>query len=190
MSRKLKLMNLPNFLSIVRMCLVPVFIAVFFSDLPNAHTLAACVYAIAGITDVLDGIIARKFNLITRLGKVLDPLADKMMTITVFVCITTVGLIPWWTIALIFAKDALLVLGGVKLYRDMSAVFQSNILGKLATVFLVIGGCAILLFENFITPIIKNTFSLIAILLSFMAFFSYLYQYLKFKKTYNETTSL
>jgi len=181
-------MNLPNILSIIRMCLVPVFIAVFYSDLTYAHSLAACVYAVAGITDVLDGIIARKFNLITRLGKILDPLADKMMTITVFVCITSIGLIPWWTIALLFAKDALMILGGVKLYREMSAVFKSNILGKLATVFLVVGGCALLLFEGFISPVIKTVFGVIAILLSFTAFFSYLYQYCKFKKTHDTTS--
>ena len=181
-------MNLPNLLSIVRMCLVPVFIAVFFSELPHAHSFAAIIYAVAGITDVLDGIIARKFNLITKLGKILDPLADKMMTITVFICITFVGLIPWWSIALIFAKDFLLVLGGVKLYREMSAVFKSNILGKIATVFLVTGGCAILLFENFLPVTAKTIFAAIAVLLSFMAFFSYLYQYCKFKKTH-ETTS-
>lgn len=172
----------------MRMCLVPVFIAVFYSDLTYAHSLAACVYAIAGITDVLDGIIARKFNLITRLGKILDPLADKMMTITVFVCITSIGLIPWWTIALLFAKDALMILGGVKLYREMSAVFRSNILGKTATVFLVIGGCSLLLFENFISPAIKTVFSIAAILLSFTAFFSYLWQYRKFKKTHDTTS--
>ncbi len=172
------------------MCLVPVFIAVFFSDLTYAHPIAACVYALAGITDVLDGIIARKFNLITKLGKVLDPLADKMMTITVFVCITSIGLIPWWTIVLLFAKDALLVIGGVKLYRDMAAIFQSNILGKLATVFLVIGGCALLLFEKLIThDYIKTIFAIIAITLSFMAFFSYLYQYCKYRKTHDKTSS-
>ena len=182
-------MNVPNILSIFRMCLVPVFITIFFSDLTYAHTIAACVYALAGITDVLDGIIARKFNMITKLGKVLDPLADKMMTITVFVCITTVELIPWWTIALIFAKDALLVIGGVKLYREMSAIFQSNILGKLATVFLVVGGCSILLFEGIIPPVFKTIFSIVAILLSFTAFFSYLYQYCKYRKTHDKTSS-
>ncbi len=182
-------MNLPNILSIFRMCLVPVFIAVFFSGHTYAHPIAACVYALAGITDVLDGIIARKFNLITKLGKVLDPLADKMMTITVFVCITSIRLIPWWTIVLLFAKDVLLVIGGVKLYRDMSAIFQSNILGKLATVFLVVGGCALLLFENLIPPVFKTIFAITAIALSFTAFFSYLYQYCKYRKTHGKTSS-
>ena len=178
-------MNLPNLLSIFRMCLVPVFIIVFFSDSPSAHIYAATVYAIAGITDILDGIIARKFNMITKLGKILDPLADKMMTITAFVCITVAGLIPWWSIALIFAKDILLIVGGVKLYHEMSAVFQANILGKLATVFLVTGGILILLFENHIPDVFKTVFAYFAVLLSFLAFFSYLYQYCNSKKNHN-----
>ena len=181
-------MNLPNLLSIFRMLLVPVFVFVFFSDVPHAYSYAACVYALAGITDVLDGIIARKFNLITKLGKILDPLADKMMTITVFVCITTANLIPWWTIALIFAKDLLLIAGGVKLYSEMSSVFKSNILGKLATVFLVTGGILILLFQQILPPFFKTAFSFGAISLSFLAFFSYLYQYYKFKKKHDTTS--
>ena len=159
-------MNIPNLLSIFRMCLVPVFVVVFFSDSSHAYAYAAFVYALAGFTDILDGIIARKFNLITKLGKILDPLADKMMTITVF----------------------LLVLGGVKLYREMSAVFKSNILGKLATVVLVIGGIIILLFEKFLPGIFKSLFAGCAITLSFLAFFSYLYQYYKFKKTHDTTS--
>ncbi len=181
-------MNLPNILSIFRMCLVPVFIIVFFSGTPNAHFYAAIVYALAGVTDVLDGMIARKFNLITRLGKILDPLADKMMTITVFVCITISGIIPWWIIALIFAKDLMLVLGGVSLYQEMSAVFKSNIFGKLATIFLVLGGIVLLLFENLVPEIFKTVFAYGAVFLSFLAFFSYLYQFIKFKKTHDTTS--
>lgn len=181
-------MNIPNLLSIFRMCLVPVFVVVFFSDSPHAYAYAAGVYALAGITDVLDGIIARKFNLITKLGKILDPLADKMMTITVFVCISIAGLIPWWIIALIFAKDFLQVMGGVKLYHEVSAVFQANVFGKLATVVLVIGGVLILLFDGIIPPVVRTVFAYVAVALSFLAFFSYLYRYLKFKKTHDTTS--
>ena len=181
-------MNIPNLLSIFRMCLVPVFVVVFFSDSPHAYAYAAGVYALAGITDVLDGIIARKFNLITKLGKILDPLADKMMTITVFVCISIAGLIPWWIIALIFAKDFLQVMGGVKLYHEVSAVFQANVFGKLATVVLVIGGILILLFDGIIPAIVRTVFAYAAVVISFVAFFSYLCQYLKFKKTHDTTS--
>lgn len=181
-------MNIPNLLSIFRMCLVPVFVVVFFSGSPHAYAYASAVYAVAGITDVLDGIIARKYNLITKLGKILDPLADKMMTITVFVCISIAGLMPWWIIALIFAKDFLQVMGGVKLYHEMSAVFQANVFGKLATVVLVIGGIIILLFDGIIPPVVRTVFAYFAVALSFLAFFSYLYQYLKFKKTHDATS--
>ena len=179
-------MNIPNILSVFRMCLVPVFVVVFFSGIDNAHAYAAAIYALAGITDVLDGIIARKFNLITRLGKILDPLADKMMTITVFVCLSFSNIIRWWVIALIFAKDILLIAGGVKLYKEMSGVFKSNVLGKAATVFLVVGGVSILLFD-LQSPLYKNIFSGGAITLSLLAFFSYLYQYCKFQKTHDTT---
>lgn len=179
-------MNIPNILSIFRMCLVPVFVVIFFSGTSNAHAYAAIVYALAGITDVLDGIIARKFNLITRLGKILDPLADKMMTITVFVCLSFSGIIQWWVLALIFAKDILLIAGGVKLYKEMSGVFKSNFLGKAATVFLVVGGVSILLF-NPQSPVYNTVFSCGAILISLLAFFSYLYHYYKFQKTHDTT---
>ena len=180
-------MNIPNILCIFRMILVPVFVLVFFSDKPYAIAHAAAIYAIAGITDVLDGFIARHFNMITRLGKILDPLADKLMTITVFICITIRGIIPWWVILLIFAKDLLLIIGGIKMYREVSGVFASNVFGKAATVFLVLGGIVMMLFNSYIHPAFKTAFYLIAIIMSFLAFFSYLYQYIRFKK--NRDTS-
>ena len=80
-------MNLPNILSLIRLCAVPLVPLAYFSDLPGANWIAAAIYLAAAMTDVLDGYIARKFNLITRLGRVLDPLADKMMAFCVLVCI-------------------------------------------------------------------------------------------------------
>ncbi|MEG2378045.1 MAG: CDP-diacylglycerol--glycerol-3-phosphate 3-phosphatidyltransferase [Clostridia bacterium] len=176
-------MNIPNALSIFRMFLVPIFVWVFFRDTPNAMFWAAGIYALAGVTDVLDGIIARKFNMITKLGKILDPLADKLMTITVFICISIRGIIPWWVLLLLFSKDILLVLGGIRLYREVSAVFAANIFGKATTVFLVIGGIIIMLFNEFIPALYRNIYIYIAVAMSFIAFFSYLYQYIHFKKT-------
>lgn len=175
--------NVPNALSIFRMCLVPCFVVTFFSGGKYATLYAAGIYALAGVTDVLDGIIARKFNLITKLGKILDPLADKMMTITVFVCITIRGIIPWWVILLLFAKDLLLVIGGAKLYREISSVFAANFMGKATTVFLVIGGIIIMIFDSLLPLWAKNAFIWIAVIMSFLAFFSYLYQYIHFKRT-------
>ena len=178
-------MNVPNLLSLFRMALVPCFVFSFFSGHSHAMLHSAGIYALAGITDVLDGIIARKFNLITKLGKILDPLADKMMTITVFICITIRGIIPWWMIILIFAKDLLLVIGGVKLYHEISSVFAANSMGKATTVILVTGGILIMILENRIPPLAKNIFIWIAIIMSFLAFASYLYQYIHFKRTHD-----
>lgn len=175
-------MNIPNILSIFRMCLVPVFVLFFFSDNPDGHFYAAGIYALAGITDVLDGIIARKFNLITKLGTVLDPLADKLMTITVFICITIRGIIPWWVILILFAKDLLLIIGGVKLYKDLSEVISANGFGKSATVFLVLGGIALTLFSNVIPQVVQTIYLILALLLSILAFISYLYQYIRYQK--------
>lgn len=175
-------MNIPNILSIFRMCLVPVFVLFFFSKDPSGHFYAAAIYALAGITDIADGIIARKFNLITKLGTVLDPLADKLMTITVFICITIRGIIPWWVILILFAKDLLLIIGGVKLYKDLSEVISANAFGKSATVFLVCGGIILTLFPENIPLAAETIYLTIALLLSILAFCSYLHQYIRHQK--------
>lgn len=182
-------MNIPNILSLFRMCLVPVFVLVFFSGHDHAIAYAAAVYFLAGATDVLDGFIARRFNLITKLGKILDPLADKLMTITVFICICIRGIIPWWLIVLLFAKDLLMVIGGIKLYREVSGVFASNVLGKATTVLLVLGGIVMMLFNDYLTPSFKLGFEIVAIVMSLLAFLSYLRLYVNYKKN-NDTSKL
>lgn len=81
-------MSIPNLLSLLRLVLVPVFAVVFFQPAPDAHRWAVLIYLTAFLTDVADGWIARHFNQITKLGRILDPLADKLMTFTVIICIT------------------------------------------------------------------------------------------------------
>ena len=86
-------MNLPNFLTLVRFVLVPV-MATFL--LKEQFTIAICIYILASITDVLDGYIARKFNKITKLGKILDPMADKLLQFSALLGLWVVELIPFW----------------------------------------------------------------------------------------------
>lgn len=132
-------MNIPNFLSLLRLCLVPVFTLVFFSSSPNAHPWAALIYALAFATDIADGYIARKFNMITKLGRILDPLADKLMTFTVIICVALDGAIPMWAIAVFFCKEALMGLGGLLMYRRVRDVTPANWWGKTSTgVFFVV----------------------------------------------------
>lgn len=126
-------MTVPNILSIFRLILVPVFAVVFFQPGPNAHTWAALIYLVAFLTDIADGWIARHFNQITRLGRILDPAADKWMTFTVIICITVDGIIPLWAVIVFFCKELCMAIGGYIMYRKLGDVIPSNWLGKLST---------------------------------------------------------
>ena len=105
-------MSIPNVLSLIRLVLVPVFAVVFFQPWPDAHFWAAVIYLAAFLTDIADGWIARHFNQITKLGRILDPLADKLMTFTVIICITADGIIPLWAVVVFFCKELTMAIGG------------------------------------------------------------------------------
>lgn len=134
-----EILNLPNALSLLRLCLVPVFVWTYFQPDPSAHGWAALVYALAFATDIADGYIARKFNMITKLGRILDPLADKLMTFSVILCVALDGVIPMWAMVVFFCKEALMGLGGLLMYRRVKDVNPANWWGKTSTgVFFVV----------------------------------------------------
>ncbi len=85
-------MNLPNKLTILRIILVPVFVACFYLPVEGAMYIAAAVFVVAYFTDMLDGYIARKYNLITDFGKLMDPMADKLLTAAAMIMLTAYGL--------------------------------------------------------------------------------------------------
>lgn len=108
---------------------------VFFSQSPNSLLYAVGIFVVAGLTDLLDGFIARKYGLITKWGQAMDPLADKMMLLTVLICFTIAGYIPLWIITIVGMKEALLVIGGLILYtKKDKVVVPANKYGKLATI--------------------------------------------------------
>jgi len=163
--------NLPNFLSLIRLLLVPVFARVFFLPLPSAHQWAGFLYAVAFVTDIADGYIARRFHMVTRLGRVLDPLADKLMTFTVILCVAVDGMLPLWAVAAFFCKELLMGLGGLFLLRRTRDVIPSNRLGKASTgVFFVVLAAMVLFPIPYPWAVGLITF---ALLLSFAALFRY-----------------
>jgi cardiolipin synthase len=105
------------------------------------------VYIIAWISDVLDGFIARRFNMVSDFGKFFDPLADKLMSITALVALCLNGQLSWVIPALVFAKELSLGIGGLLLYKRKNLVNSANWSGKIATFIFTIA-IVLLLFEN------------------------------------------
>lgn len=125
--------NLPNALTVIRLLLVPVFIWLMVSHAPGARWWAVAVFMVAAATDQLDGRIARSRNLITDFGKIVDPIADKALTLGAFIMLTIVGLLPWWVTALIaFRELGITWLRAVLLKKGI--VVAANKGGKLKTI--------------------------------------------------------
>lgn len=129
------MMNLPNMLTILRMCLIPIFAALYYSTF---RPWALAVYLLAAFTDFLDGYLARKWNQITSFGKLMDPLADKLMTLTMLFCLTDTGYLPLWVPVLLLVKEAVMVVGSAALLGGRKVVVMANWAGKAATVALIV----------------------------------------------------
>ena len=134
-TKKQKIWNVPNALTMLRMALIPVF---WYFMMQDRLYIALAVFAAASLTDVADGYIARKYDLITDFGKLMDPLADKLMVISMMASLVIKGIAPWPALAIILAKEAVMVTGGVILYRHKVVVYSIWI-GKLAQVVVVCG---------------------------------------------------
>lgn len=132
-------MNIPNILSIIRICMIPVTAILFAKE---KITAAVIVFIAACLTDILDGYIARKYNMITDIGKVLDPLADKGMQITMLMSMATAQLMPWVVVMFLFLKELLMCVGGAVLYKA-NTVIAANSYGKISTV--VTSSCVVLI---------------------------------------------
>jgi len=97
--------NLPNALSVLRIVLVPVLVVVLLTELPDKEWYGLALFLLASLTDFLDGFIARRWQKITRLGKLLDPAADKILTAAAFISLVELGVAPSWMVTVIIARE-------------------------------------------------------------------------------------
>jgi cardiolipin synthase (CMP-forming) len=123
--------NLPNALTVCRLLLIPVYGIVFASGYVKS---AFFVLLAAGLTDVLDGYVARKNNQVTVVGRMLDPLADKLMMLTVILSLVFSGMISWLAAGAIFLRDAGMIIGSAVFHFRGKQTVPANALGKLTTV--------------------------------------------------------
>lgn len=129
-------MNLPNKLTLLRMIMVPFFVAVLLGrPFGNASDwVALAIFIAASLTDMADGKIARKYNLITDFGKFMDPLADKILTCSGMICLVQLGRIPAWVVCIIVARE--FAISGFRLIAaEKGIVIAASMWGKSKTVF-------------------------------------------------------
>ncbi|OPZ88872.1 MAG: putative CDP-diacylglycerol--glycerol-3-phosphate 3-phosphatidyl-transferase 2 [Firmicutes bacterium ADurb.Bin419] len=178
-------MNIPNILTLIRFCLVPVFGYCLYHEQFSA---AVILFVVACATDILDGVIARKFNLITSFGKLADPLADKFMQLTALAILSMQSIIPLPVLIIVLAKEIFMIAGSVLLYKRINFVVQANWYGKMTTVIfsLAIVMTIVLQLERMIntyTNVLINMFVFIAVFSTLFSFFMYS---MEFRKITNE----
>ena len=128
-------MNLPNKLTVFRMILIPVMVV--FMLIPSlagsaSNYIALAIFVIASLTDLFDGMIARKYNLITDFGKFMDPLADKLLVCCAMICMQSQGIIPVWVLLIIIARE--FIISGFRLVASSKGiVIAADMWGKLKT---------------------------------------------------------
>lgn len=123
--------NIPNILTIIRFILIPF---IFISVITHHYLIGLIIFTLSAITDILDGFIARKYNYITDLGKLIDPLADKLTQVSLLLALTILNILPWWILAIVFIKECVMVITASVLYSKKDVVVYSKWYGKLATV--------------------------------------------------------
>ena len=137
-------MNLPNKLTLLRVCMIPFFVVLARMSPFWAQCAAVGVYALACVTDALDGRIARSRNLITNFGKFMDPIADKLLVMSALIVLTAQGRMPDWVCILMLAREFLV--SGFRLVAvENGVVIAAGPLGKLKTVFQMISTIALML---------------------------------------------
>jgi cardiolipin synthase len=148
-----RIITLPNLLTIVRMALIPVFVSLLFYQ---KFLLALGVFVVAGITDGLDGLLARRFHQQSPLGRILDPIADKMMLVTSFVVLSMRSVfptplpkhlpIPFWVTITVISRDVFILVGAAAINMVSGfRAFRPSFLGKLSTVVQIMAVAAVIL---------------------------------------------
>ena len=135
-------MNLPNKLTMFRVILIPFFVFFMLTDYAGAASnwIALGIFIVASLTDLLDGKIARKYNLVTNFGKFMDPLADKLLVCSALICLVELCRIPSWIVIIIIARE--FVISGFRLIAsDNGVVIAASYWGKFKTTFQMIMVC-------------------------------------------------
>ncbi len=179
------LKHIPNILTVLRFFLIPFIILSLVND---EYIAAIIILTLSGLTDVLDGAIARKFNIITNFGKLIDPLADKITQISILGTLVLKNIIPLWILVIVLVKEAAMVAGASFLYGK-ELVVSSKWYGKAATVLFYLAIVLSMIFKNLnIETNIDLIIYCIAVLMTVTSFVMYFREF--YMKGYLKKESL
>ena len=163
-------MNLPNKLTVFRVILVIPFVALMLS---GYDLWAVAVFIIASLTDLLDGKIARKYNLITDFGKFMDPLADKLLVCAAMICLVEMGRLPAWMVIIIISRE--FIISGFRLVAsDNGVVIAASYWGKFKTTFQMLMIIVLILNLGGVFDMIGLALTWIALILTVVSLIDYL----------------
>ena len=167
-------MNLPNKLTIVRVCLIPFFVAALLFDHGNNYTMrivANVLFIIASLTDLFDGKIARKYNMVTNFDKFMDPLADKLLVCSALICLIELGQLAAWVVIVIISRE--FIISGFRLVAaDNGVVIAASYWGKFKTTFQMIA-VILLIFDIPALRMVANITVVIAVALTIISLVDY-----------------
>lgn len=168
-------MNLPNKLTVLRVIMVPFFVFFMLTDVggPANKWIALVLFCVASLTDMLDGKIARKYNLVTNFGKFMDPLADKLLVCSAMICMIETEMLPAWIVIVIIARE--FIISGFRLVAsDNGIVIAASYWGKFKTVFQM--AMIIVMIADFggIFDLIGQTLMWIALILTIVSLVDYI----------------
>lgn len=174
---KKEILTIPNLLSMFRLVLIPVYIAIYLNAENAAdYYLAAGILAVSCLTDMIDGKIARHFNLISSFGKILDPLADKATQFTLIICLNVKYRFLWYLVILFVLKESFqLIAGGINL-RKGRMLKGALISGKICTTILFISLIVLVMLPNLSADVVK-VIALVDAIFMLIAFVEYVIAY-------------
>jgi CDP-diacylglycerol--glycerol-3-phosphate 3-phosphatidyltransferase len=148
MNLRTGLLNLPNILTLARVAAIPLIVLLLLSDSRNSGVWAAAIFGLAAATDFIDGWLARKWRIVTVLGKFLDPLADKLVVMAALIMLIPLGRVPAWAVFLILARE-MIVTGLRSIASSEGIVIDASNLGKYKTIYQMVAIPGLMLHYDF-----------------------------------------
>ena len=167
-------MNLPNKLTMLRVILIPFFVAFMLVDICGAADswIALAIFIVASLTDLLDGKIARKYNLVTNFGKLMDPLADKLLVSAALICLSSLGRLATWIVIVIISRE-FIISGLRQIAAEAGIVIAASYWGKYKTTFQMIMIC-LLIVNLEVLSILTTIVTWVAVILTIVSLVDYM----------------